>query len=97
MRKAYAKPLLYAEGFELVEHMAAGCAYMANFSNDCQITVDGITFFTPQAGCNDETGNGILGGVVEDLSKATLDDFYRTKMTCYNSFVDFTTGQFFVS
>lgn len=93
MRKAYAKPLLYAEGFELLEHISAGCAYEAQFSNDCQITVDGITFFTEAAACNDENGYLLLGGNRE----ATLEEFYAIKQKCYNSFVDFTTGQFFVS
>ena len=92
MRKTYEKPLLYAEGFALLEHISAGCAYMANFGNDCQIEVDGITFFTLDAGCNDQDGFDLLGK--ED---ATLEDFYAINMRCYNSFVDFTTGHFFAS
>lgn len=94
MKKDYAKPQLYAESFTLVEHVSAGCAYMANFSNDCPITVDGITFFTETAGCKDEDGYLLLNGNRE----ATLEDFYAIKQRCYNSFVDFTNGQqFFVS
>ena len=93
MRKAYQKPLMYAEGFTLLEHISAGCAYPATFGNDCKVTVDGITFFTSVAGCNDPEGFALLGG----NEAATLEEFYAIKMRCYNSFVDFTTGQFFAS
>ncbi len=93
MKEVYAKPQLYAEAFALVEHVSAGCAYMAQFSNDCQITVDGITFFTSDAGCNDQDGFDLLDG----NQNATLEDFYALNQKCYNSFVDFTTGKFFVS
>ena len=93
MRKAYQKPLMYAEGFTLLEHISAGCAYPATFGNDCKVTVDGITFFTDSAGCKDENGFMLLGNNRE----ASLEDFYAIKQRCYNSFVDFTTGQFFAS
>ena len=92
MKKDYAKPQLYAESFTLVEHVSAGCAYMANFSNDCPITVDGIQFFTAEVNCS---ADGILLLGKDD---ASLEDFYAINQRCYNSFVDFTNGQhFFVS
>lgn len=92
MKKDYAKPQLYAEAFALVEHVSAGCAYEAHFSNDCQIELDGITYFTSAANCSDD---GILLLGKDD---AEMADFYAMNLRCYNSFVDFTNGQqFFVS
>ena len=98
MRKEYNKPLLYAETFALAEHISAGCAYMANFGNDCQLTVDGLNFFTESAGCADGDGMILLRGVMSpDEEEPTLQDFYKLNMKCYNSFVDFTTGDLFTS
>ncbi len=92
MKKVYAKPQLYAEAFALVEHVSAGCAYEAHFSNDCQIELDGIGYFTADANCSEE-GRILLG-----KDDAEMADFYAMNLRCYNSFVDFTNGQqFFVS
>ena len=52
MRKQYTKPALYAESYELAEHISQGCAYVTNFGNQCPIVEAGVTFFTATPSCS---------------------------------------------
>lgn len=96
MKKVYAKPLLYAETFEMVEHISKGCGVLANFGGDaCTITVDGLTFFTSADACSADAVSmlefaGYDGS--QDPVRFLID---VVDPTCYNSLTDF--HQMFIS
>lgn len=92
MKKPYAKPMLYAESFALVEHIAGGCAHVTNFGNQCPISEAGVVFFTSEAaGCN---GDGI--SMIEfqygegSAANVTVEQLIGMNIQCYNSFADFS-------
>lgn len=90
MKKAYAKPRLYAESFELLEHISAGCGVIAQFGTDCGI-VDGlVTFFAADPPCNEDGISAVEFKFGDGASSATLDDFInQLQPQCYNSFADY--------
>ncbi len=91
MKKAYAKPMLYAESFQLVEHIADTCAYVTNFGSDCPIYEAGVAFFrSAEAGCNAD-GMSMITFAGLDLETVSVEQIINVvKPTCYNSFADFT-------
>ena len=105
MKKPYFKPQVYAEAFELMEHVAGNCLVNDGFAgaharnaNDCSYS-DGPSlslFKTADNGCMPS----IFTGAGVDLPDPTNPDDIRAKiaaigMECYNSFL--TTGQLFAS
>ena len=90
MKKAYKKPLLFAEPFALVEHISQTCAFVTNFGNQCPIADAGVIFFTSmESGCN-EDGISMLefAGVVP--ADATVEDLInKVNPKCYNSLQDY--------
>ena len=92
MRKAYQKPVLYAESYALAEHISQTCAFQTNFGNQCPITEYGVTFFTSStSGCN-EDGISMIEFKYGDGSAAnvTVEQLIGLRPTCYNSFSDFS-------
>lgn len=86
MKKTYVKPMLYAEEFQLVEHISLNCAtdlYEASFSNGwlCSIrgkTSNQVMFTTNVSGC--AGANDIYDADWKD------DEYMASYMTqlCYN-------------
>ena len=90
MKKAYAKPVLYAESFELVEHISATCAYRINFGVTCAYEEDDTTFFTVDPCSSDAISmisNAFPG--TEDLTSLSMEQIInKLNVQCYNSFGD---------
>ena len=83
MKKVYEKPMLYAESYELVEHVAGGCA------------LDGMN--TPTHRDLDSCGfrvNGSSGTIAfqdPDTCVGWWDEFWNKPIDdvfCYNTFLD---------
>lgn len=83
MKKVYEKPMLYAESYELVEHVAGGCA------------LDGMN--TPTHRDLDSCGfrvNGSSGAIAfqdRDTCVGWWDTFWDKPIDdvfCYNTFLD---------
>ena len=90
MRKVYQKPALYAEGYELAEHIAQSCAYQTNFGNQCPITDAGVTFFTTVETCSEDGVNMIDFKYGPGYaSQATVEDLIGLNIRCYNSLQDY--------
>lgn len=92
MKKAYAKPMLYAESFELVEHISKGCGVIASFGGDCQLEADGYTFFTSsEYGCEADAVSMMenAGYNPETVADAVKFFINNVQATCYNSLTDF--------
>lgn len=97
MKKAYTKPLIYVESFEMMEHISKGCGVFATFGGDaCPITVDGLTFFTTEGPCSADAVSMFtfehFNPDQDDPVRFLID---RINPTCYNSLTDF--HQMFVS
>ena len=91
MKKAYAKPMLYAESFTLVEHIASGCAYVTNFGNQCPISEAGVVFFlSDNSQCNEDAWSMMTFAGVDPANATVVDIIDKVKPTCYNSFADFS-------
>ena len=82
MKKPYVKPRLYAERFELVEHIAGGCItgdgieVTSGSSLMCIYYADNISLYT-SANCHLDTW----------LEKIKLSDPETWPMECYNALV----------
>ena len=91
MKKAYAKPTLYAESFELVEHISAGCAYQTTFGVTCAYEEDDITFFTVEGTCSSDAISMIRNAFPDttDLTSLSMEGIIgKLKVNCYNTFSD---------
>lgn len=94
MRKAYQKPQLYAESFELMEHVAGPCNGLENNKGDgfrvthrngtdCGIVDAGLRLF--QSGTND-CGN--IDSTLEFYEVDTIDQLMSlVSAKCYNAFL----------
>lgn len=94
MRKAYQKPALIAESFQLTDHVSGACNFLDKDSNykvswhsasNCSlsVSVDGqwIAFFTDASnGCSDL---GILPGEYEHTP---FEECYNSMSSSYNYF-----------
>lgn len=99
MKKTYTKPLLFAESYQMVEHVAAGCtgAYDANHNTGWTCSIrgreSGLTLFTAQqmnCGTSVDEDHEILDGdVISDSMMASM-----IGSLCYNQFEQ---GQMFSS
>ncbi len=96
MRKAYQKPLLFAEQFAMNEHISKSCLLLTNFGGGCPIAVDGLTFFTSTPDCSaDAISMFEFNGYKEGEDDPLLFLINEINPTCYNSLADF--HQMFVS
>ena len=75
MKKAYTKPLLFAESYQMAEHIAANCSgsdYTANHNTGwtCSIrgAYSGLTFFTAQQAKD----FGIVDEIIMDWGEARV-------------------------
>ena len=89
MRKSYTKPMIYAESFVLVEHVAA-CAPLSAGHNQNDIEFCGIVdsgntsiFLDGVDNCNNQLGPEFTSN--SDLLKELLASL---GITCYNSAMD---------
>ena len=89
MKKVYAKPKLYAESFQLTEHMAAGCGYQTNFGNGCPIEEGGVTFFANETSCSDDAVMLWLAAKVDNEAERSIENLSLLNVKCYNAIVDF--------
>ena len=90
MKKAYTKPLIYVESFEMTEHISKGCDYHTNFGNQCPISEAGVVFFTSTgSGCNND-GISMFTFAGIDPENATVEDLIGMNIQCYNSLRDFS-------
>ena len=100
MKKTYTKPLLFAESYQMVEHIAGTCntsAYNATHNTGwtCSITgvESGLTLFTAQQlNCGrsvDEDHEILDGSVISDSMMSSM-----IGSLCYNQFEQ---GQMFSS
>lgn len=93
MRKQYAKPMLYAESFTLVEHISAGCGWVSNFGVDCPLNDDGLIVFARDGVCSPDAISMIQFAMGEDydLSGFTMEDMIKkVNPRCYNSFAEYS-------
>ena len=88
MKKAYQKPVLYAEAYMLADHISQSCAYQTNFGNQCPITDAGVTFFTTPEACS-EDGVSMFEFAGINPAEATIEDLIGMNIQCYNSLTDF--------
>lgn len=57
MKKAYSKPQIVFESFELTKSIAAGCVYLSNTfgsPNSCTYTENGTTIFMSNCGYDND-------------------------------------------
>lgn len=88
MKREYTKPLIFAESFELAEHIAGPCANLgkANYRNAVDCSYDG----------GDPNGNYFVVGVTAKTCAqnpdidVNIDDWYGYSMECYTNFDDDT-------
>ena len=89
MKKAYVKPVLYAESFQLVEHISQGCGLVSHFTGDCSFSDGDLTMFATENTCSADAvllWQGVFG---ENYSSgATHADLDKLGMYCYNSYAD---------
>lgn len=81
MKKVYEKPMLYAESYELAEHIAGGCA------------LDGMNTPTTRdlGSCGFEISNGTVAFQSQSVCEGWWDDFWDKPIDdvfCYNTFLD---------
>ena len=89
MKKTYTKPMVYAESFAMLEHIAActiGQGYSATLrdtagDNACAYTDNGLTVFPNE---------GVCGGSYNERQYGSWDAYmaavYGANTTCYNAF-----------
>ena len=104
MKKAYTKPLLFAESYQMAEHIAANCSgsdYTANHNTGwtCSIrgAYSGLTFFTAQQSACSASGSEDPGNMNEIVDGNVISDSMMSSMIgalCYNQFEQ---GQMFSS
>ena len=80
--------MLYAETYELAEHISQACGFVTNFGNACPIHDSGVIFFNTEPSC-DEDGINMLTNAGKPVPNATLEDLIAMKPTCYNSLNDY--------
>ncbi len=92
MKKTYEKPMLLAESFELVEHIAGGCKVGADAgasyttSDVCTYDNDGIQLFQSSTPCALDW--------IEDDDDDSIEKSNMSSWTgllndiCYNAFID---------
>ena len=92
MKKTYSKPVVYAESFYLVEHIAA-CTFQAHHAaeQNCKFTDAGITMFATASSCSpDAASMWDFAEVPENLRTAgNLGLIGLDGLVCYNSFQDY--------
>ncbi len=96
MKKVYSKPALYAETFELVEHVAGDCIVNDGFAGalhrgpeSCGYRDSNITLFTGDlSDCADAAELFALAGASPSTDLSVIN------MECYNSFL---SGNLFAS
>ncbi len=82
MKKVYEKPMLYAESYELVEHVAGGCALDGMNSpthrdlDHCGFKVNGNSAIAFQK-------DSVCLGWIDPFFNEPIDDVF-----CYNTFLD---------
>ena len=81
MKKVYEKPMLYAESYELAEHIAGGCA------------LDDMNTRTPRSleSCGFRISNGTVAFQDQGNCVGWWDDFWNKPIDdvfCYNTFLD---------
>ncbi len=100
MKKTYTKPLLFAESYQMAEHIAANCSltdYSANHNTGWTCSIrgnsSGLTFFTAQqSACSasvDDDHEIVDGNVISDSMMSSM-----IGALCYNQFEQ---GQMFSS
>ena len=83
MKKVYEKPMLYAESYELVEHVAGGCALDGMNSpthrdlDHCGFRVNG------KSGAIAFQNAAVCEGWIDPFFGQPIDDVF-----CYNTFLD---------
>ena len=100
MKRTYTKPTLYAEKFELMEHISS-CKANQDITtvtyrdgNSCTYTDAGLTLFNPgNSECKNDYYEEGLGSSYDDFPDY-LASFALTRGGCYNAFTD---GNFFAS
>lgn len=88
MKKPYTKPMLYAETFELAEHIASICTLSGSSiqvtvradNDDCSYTYSGIAIYRENAACKATYDEGMDG------SWQNYFDTIMNSLTCYNAF-----------
>ena len=100
MKKAYEKPRVYVENFELLEHIAScktgGERVSANYrdANSCTYSDANLTLFYPgNSGCTNGYYDPDDTSMYDDFDDY-LESFGVGRGGCYNAFSD---GNFFAS
>ncbi|MBQ6403104.1 MAG: hypothetical protein IJI27_04290 [Oscillospiraceae bacterium] len=95
MKKTYVKPAVYAESFELMEHVAGDCLTGDNFSGalhrgnqGCGYDIGGVVLFGQgQNGCGNDEFQAMMafaGSNADNPAQVAKD----LGLECYNSFYD---------
>lgn len=104
MKKVYTKPLVYAETFELLEHVAGDCLVNDGFagalhrsSTTCGYRDKNVTLFSGDVGdcAMAESMFSFAGVSMPTTAEAANAALAALHMECYNSFL--ATGQLFAS
>ena len=103
MKKPYTKPRVYAEAFELMEHVAGNCLVNDAFSGahhrnagDCSYSDGNLYLFTSDAnGCQTFLFAAVGGVPDPNIPSDIVSKIEAIGMKCYNSFL--ATGQLFAS
>lgn len=101
MKKTYIKPRVYAESFELMEHVAGNCIVDDGFagahhrnSSDCRYTDGNLAlFYSSGNGCDMDLFSGFTSD--EIASMVTRNSVTELGIECYNGFL--TTSSLFAS
>lgn len=87
MKKAYEKPVLYKESFQLMEHIAGNCIVNDGFAGahhrrieDCSYTDDNLELFY-------SAGNGCDMSLYPDDVTPGDGALEKIGIACYNSFL----------
>ena len=88
MRKQYRQPKLYAETFELAEHIGANCVTIMTFGTDCPYGDDtaGVMFASDACG-EDAVEMWQRTGLPSD--QWTMENVGSLGLDCYNTFSNF--------
>ena len=83
MKKVYEKPMLYAESYELAEHVAGGCA-LDDMNQPTLRSLESCGFrANGKSGAIAFQSQSTCVGLWDDFWDKPIDDVF-----CYNSFLD---------
>lgn len=101
MKKPYSKPVMYAESYELMEHVAGDCVVNDNFSGahhrkpgDCRYTDGNLAlFYSSGKGCDMDLFSGFTQDEISQM--VTGNTISALGIECYHTFLE--SGHLFAS